>query len=401
MNVVSRADAYFLPVSTLLFLFSGFYKGLIPSPIDLTVAAAALVCLSLLLNRRFLTGFLALPVLLVVAINFWLALRLYPDFDPWGIRKLSESVAFGTPALAAGFVLSRDETQRSVFLKLLAYPAISAAIFVIFQTLEHPLFFSPLLGAGYQLTGLFFAFAMIASAVLANPYTLAFSVIGALVCGNITGSLFGGIAVIAVWWCKPALRDIAKQIAAVLIVVGAYTVTVAPPLAVERLLIVAFNFEPPEPGSGYIPGLLKNIAPTQAQLEQISEGSTARLDIWKSAIDGIKEKPLLGWGYGNYDYGTATMAHNVFLGLQTEAGVVASILLLALLSLLLWCGFSAAKPFALGCFILATADMMISAYWGGRLSMFAFGLVAGTAGSSWASSPQLPNEPRYCRQSPR
>lgn len=58
--------------------------------------------------------------------------------------------------------------------------------------------------------------------------------------------------------------------------------------------------------------------------------STARVVLWREAIENIKERPLLGTGLGNYilavnpaeDYRTPYYAHNLYLDVATELGLV-------------------------------------------------------------------------------
>lgn len=90
----SAAASYVLPTLTLLFLFSGFYKTTVPSPVDWTVLMGSFVALALSLRVVRLQGIVQPLVGLIVLLNVVLALRLIPDFAPWGIRKIAEGLQF-------------------------------------------------------------------------------------------------------------------------------------------------------------------------------------------------------------------------------------------------------------------------------------------------------------------
>ncbi len=64
----------------------------------------------------------------------------------------------------------------------------------------------------------------------------------------------------------------------------------------------------------------------------------SRIELWKIAIDKIKEKPLLGYGMGGYKYSISEPAvhiykypHNIFLEVQSEIGIIGTILLFILI----------------------------------------------------------------------
>lgn len=86
-----------------------------------------------------------------------------------------------------------------------------------------------------------------------------------------------------------------------------------------------------------------------------------RTQIWQANLDMARERPLLGWGYGNYkavrqpfyarhpDADTTAHAHNDFLQMQVDGGLVALTAFVALFAVILARGWRAFRA-------LPTAD---------------------------------------------
>lgn len=452
----SAAALYVLPTLTLLFLFSGFYKTTVPSPVDWTVLMGSFVALALSLRVVRLQGIVQPLVGLIVLLNVFLALRLIPDFAPWGIRKIAEVFSFGSVALMAGYAIFVEPSERLALKKLLVCVGIAASAVVVLQSLKDPTSFSAIGGASYQLTGLLLAFSMVASASLKNPFGLAASITGALVCGNVTAAIFGSAAVAVMWFLQHDAKAAGVQMLASLSLIGLYSAVVGPPLSLNRIVIkgygVALRYEqktnrssasavsldrsqtssqatesgkddaaprPVDAGllekssaggetaegtndAGYehaavvqdvdladgereqareatvdMPVMLDGLFKDKKQFEERAKDSANRLDIWKAAISHIHLRPILGWGYGNLNYSISPMAHNVLLELFAEAGLIAVILAIVILTYAGVIGLRGSDPFALCCFLIVGCDLLMSAYWGGRVSMFALGLIAG------------------------
>jgi O-antigen ligase len=75
-----------------------------------------------------------------------------------------------------------------------------------------------------------------------------------------------------------------------------------------------------------------------------------RHDFYRVAIDGFEEKPILGSGAGTYQFAWAQHrsvaqpvhnAHSLYLEAFAELGVIGGLLVLGLIAILLWTGFSA------------------------------------------------------------
>ena len=88
--------------------------------------------------------------------------------------------------------------------------------------------------------------------------------------------------------------------------------------------------------------------------------NVGRTQIWRANLDMARERPLLGWGYGNYktvrdpfyarypDADTTAHAHNDFLQMQVDGGVVSLIAFVALFVVLLRRGWRGYRAFARG-----------------------------------------------------
>lgn len=436
--------SYVLPTLTLSFLFSGLYKTMVPSPVDWTVLMGSFVAFALSLRVVRLQGILQPLVGLIVLLNVFLALRLVPDFAPWGLRKIAEVFSFGSVALMAGYAIFAEPSERLALKKLLVCVGIAASVVVVLQSLRDPTSFSAIGGASYQLTGLLLAFSMVASASLKNSLGLAASITGALVCGNVTVAIFGSAAVVVMWLLQRDLKAVGVQVLASLSLIGLYSAVVGPPLSLNRIVIkvygVALRYEQetsrssasavsldrcqtnsqatesgkgdtaPRPehagllekssaggdaaegtnDAGYehaavvqdvhpadsereqvrestmdMPVILDGLFKDKKQFEERAKDSANRLDIWKAAISHIHLRPILGWGYGNLNYCITPMAHNVLLELFAEAGLIAAILAIVILTYAGVIGLRGSDPFALCCFLIVGCDLLMSAYWGG------------------------------------
>ncbi|MBI3767438.1 MAG: O-antigen ligase family protein [Deltaproteobacteria bacterium] len=86
-----------------------------------------------------------------------------------------------------------------------------------------------------------------------------------------------------------------------------------------------------------------------------------RTQIWRANLDMARARPLLGWGYGNYksvrqsfydrypDADTTAHAHNDFLQMQVDGGLVSLVAFVALFAVIVrrgWRGYRAFDPAA-------------------------------------------------------
>jgi O-antigen ligase len=90
--------------------------------------------------------------------------------------------------------------------------------------------------------------------------------------------------------------------------------------------------------------------PDQPEQHFSDFGGAGRHDFYRVAVDGFEQKPLLGAGAGSYEFDwerhrSIAMpvhdAHSLYLEALDELGIVGGLLVLALVGLLLWTGFSA------------------------------------------------------------
>jgi len=83
-----------------------------------------------------------------------------------------------------------------------------------------------------------------------------------------------------------------------------------------------------------------------------------RTQIWRANLDMARERPLLGWGYGNYkifrqpfydrypDADTTAHAHNDFLQMQVDGGVLSLSAFVALFAVVLFRGWRGRRALA-------------------------------------------------------
>ena len=136
-------------------------------------------------------------------------------------------------------------------------------------------------------------------------------------------------------------------------------------LLIVLLCLVITLYALPRPIARYIPQL------TNIQSIQYAGTLEQRVTTWKIGLKAAKERPVFGWGHGNFriahdKYMTADVyvkggfyeqnkdsAHNIYIDALVERGIVGLLVLLALLSYVLYTSFKANK--LLFAFVLAVA----------------------------------------------
>ena len=108
------------------------------------------------------------------------------------------------------------------------------------------------------------------------------------------------------------------------------------------------------------------------------EANLNRSQIWQANLDMIKERPLFGWGYGNYKKfrepyyqrypaaDTHAHAHNNFLQVWVDGGLVGLLAFLFLFWVILHAGWRTYRSLS------AEAEPVRSLVLGGTLSIFGF-----------------------------
>lgn len=386
--------AWSLPAATLLFLFVGFVKGIVPSPIDITVCAGLAVLLVLVPFRDRLL-LIDLPIAAtLLALVCWLTLRLVPAFDPWGVRKLAEILSMGSVALAAGVMISTDQHARHATITILSWGGLPAAAIVVANAvLENPYSFSWVGSGGYQLTGTYLALAMVSAAISKNIILFAASALGCAVTGHISGALFGAFAVALVWAIEKDWRAAVNSVIATASLAALYTAFVAPPLVVMRILwkfggvLLVWTNHPVNPeeaaaklGTSHIgAGLLSILKamPEDSQGYLVDYTAADRFDYFGTALSLFLDHPLFGTGYGAVDYLGSPYPHNAILELGAETGLIGAALASVAFVLAGRRAWQSQNSFAVGCYAVLFLSAMVSGYFGSRLLMFGFGLAMG------------------------
>jgi len=401
---IASFSALGLPFITLVFLFSGFYKGLFWSPVDLTALTGVLTLLATIPNIK-LTDLRRQPAvwLLVILIGY-LALRTLPLPNPWGLRKLAETCSFGVIALLAGFVIaSRIDISKSLF-DLLSYSSIPmAAILTIASASGDPFEFQGLGSAGYQITAAFFSLSLFASCVSRRWLCIGFALYALCLTGNISAAIFAPIAVVIALMRSTKITDLLKGAALAFVLVTTYSIVVSPPLLIMRAIWKIGGLEAKlntgqaaiAPGASYkgkaggpighqsspaaplTESLLESLPSSMRTGQEIQTAAADRIDIYKAAWQAFKAAPIFGNGYGRLAYTVHPYPHNILLEMLAEGGILAGILLVATIVLSLPSPNNDISGFALAAIIVFVATAMFSGYFGGRILMFAIGLGIG------------------------
>jgi hypothetical protein len=414
----SSKNAAWLGATAFLFLFAGLYKGLLTSPVDLTFLALAACGVAVWIARPNLSPTLQPLTILLVLLGAWLTFRVLPNIDGFGLRKAAEFWAFGPPAFVLGVIGASYPRILNLWAKWLSWSAVPASAWLCWQAIGAPDYFAEIGSGGYQLTGLYLATAMIASAYQRKPLLLAIAVLGSAVTGSLSGFFFGCAGVLLVWLMQKDWRGAAVSVLACLLVLSAFSVTVSPPLIVSRvvgktvglMLVAAGRNEETVILNGV--EVVKKVAPEEAMRDlgwggEISEAvasgalgaagtepvdvnSGDRAVLFASALEKYAECPVLGCGYGSEGYAGERYPHNAFLELLAEAGPIALVLLLSIFCLAMAGAVKAGNAFVAGVLLLFLLTSMFNGYWGGRLILFSIGMAAGAmhyAGVRWATLP--------------
>lgn len=387
-EMVDTAKASFLSVSVLLFLFAGLYKLVVPSPVDLTIVAASLTCVALMPYWRDADGWLQPVVLIAGTLMLWTAFRLFPDATPWGIRKFAESVLFGVPAVAGGFIIARSPAVLPVFMRWLAFSTLITCPIVILG-IDNVRDFQTLGNSGYQLTGFYFAAAMVAAASLKQPWQFVAASLACTITGNLSGFLFGILAVLAVWFVQRDWRSAVKLSAFAIITVVAFSALIMQPIVFGRLSVkvdraqqfnesvVERNIEETDlpPVADAPPAITQGVESKPAPPKKAD-----RLELFYVGLQRFLDQPLLGWGFGKADYVYDRTPHNPIIELAAETGILGGILAIALGFTAIGYALRSSSDFVIGYVILVSLTALVSGNWGARIMMFGVGLAAG----AWA-----------------
>jgi O-antigen ligase len=378
-----RVGSVALPAVALLFLFSGFYKGVVPSPVDLTAFTAILLCVVLLPYLRDLDIWRQPAAWLFVALTAWLAIRLFPHPAPWGVRKLEETILFGVPAMAAGYALAKDDEAFEALTLILSYVSLPMTLVLVVGAYHDPYEFRWIGSAGYQMTGLFMGLSMIAAAISNRYIAFGFATLGMAVAGSLVAAVFTPLAILLIWFSRRKL--IVRPFLAAIALLVLFTASVAPPFIVMRALwkvgaienAVTLGDKAPVTGGAPLTSAILNLTPVDQSQHPIITSQEDRSDIYKSAISQIKSAPVFGHGYGKLTYATYLYPHNIILEMWSEGGIVAVGLLGALLIFSRSPINSDADAFAMACLILLLGGAMVGGYWGNRILLFFLGVSIG------------------------
>ncbi|MGX9443850.1 O-antigen ligase family protein [Nitrobacteraceae bacterium UC4446_H13] len=424
MPVFSASDRrrFALPVSVVLFLFSGFYKGIIWSPIDLTVLTCIATIAAMLPYWKQGLAITRQPAAWVLAVLVaYLAACTMPLPNPWGLRKLGELVLFGGPALLAGFIVASSARRASAFIDLLSYLSIPVtAIITVTAALGDPYSFSGVGSAGYQIVGALLSMILTACAVSKQWVFLSGALFSMYLVGNISSAVFAPLAVLYVAVKQGTVLPFIRAVCLSLVFAIVYGVAVSPPLIAMRGLWTIGGIEAKlretyatkslviqqKTINGQQVAIAKTMesAPlTEFVLDAMPESmrtaneiqsqAASRFDIFADAWKKFQQFPLIGNGYGRLTYAGHPYPHNIILEMLAEGGIIAGVLLLAFIGVSV---VPRPSTFATALLFITLTRAMFSGYFGSRLILFTFGLVIG----SGVATAQLGNQTQE-RLSPR
>lgn len=383
-------------VFALLFLFSGIYKGLVATPVDLTVLTGTLLALSLLLDWRKAAEIVRHPsAWLFTCLLVYLAIISLP-LTGWAPRKLAEAAVFGSLAALAGYVIwhRQEAFIRCAVAAGLLVSSIAFASAVMDGTEGGAI---SVLSGGYQLPTMLVALALLCATLSEERWRnyVAFPLfIGLLLIGSIP-PLFATVVIAPVMLAIAGRWRDARHVAATMSA-GLLLVTVAfgPPAFATRILWKMETAQ--EAVTTPVEDGLPSGAPVMQRLDQNGEltDATSRPYIWKQAIKQWLTAPIFGHGFGNVTYVEGyTTAHNVILEMLAEGGIVAATLLATILLSIAWPLWLSRReaPFVLAVFLLTMSSSMVSGYFIGRVQMFALGM---------ALAASVPASQRFRRHPP-
>lgn len=386
----STTADWILATSALLLIFVGTYKGMVASPVDLTLVMLGIMALALVPHRRSLLEVDVATGFLLAATVAWAALRLLPEPSAWGLRKTVEMVAIGIPVVAAGVAIgARPAAQRALML-ILSWLAAPLTAYLAFNATA--LDFSTIGSGSYQHAGILMALSAVASAASGRYILLAVAAFGCVLTGHISGVLFGALAAGMVLVTRRAWLEAGKAACLFVLFVGTFSAFVAVPVVVSRVAVkfdrtlafaekdaVAVVAVPTVTAAPVVPAP-SIAAPTSAYMSDAGEVAGAkfdRIELYAEAVKRIMEEPTFGWGFGKADYVYTGYPHNFILELGAETGIFGLMLGAALLFAAARSSVRTRNAFAMGILLLVGATAMVSGYFGGRYLMFAFGLAAG------------------------
>lgn len=400
--------------SVLNFLFNGFYKKSFPVAVDWTIVWFAVSVILFLVGSRLDLGFAlkqrALQIFVIlVAYLVW---RI-PDLSMggFGVQKAMEAVILGIPAFIFGLWIGLDGRRFSglSWLMVLGSALISSLVTVNAILIGNVNSANPFLDAGYQLTGAFVSSALLMSCVLLMRPE--WRTVIALIGIQILGLAFIG-----------SIPSFVSSLTLMLVIVffldrgGHDRISVTRiyrSLVIGGLLIFIFSILFGLPAALYrvIWKLDVNLSKYSLYSERVAPGGAITLfgreivklhpseeranyvdrsELYSAAFSQFLQAPILGGGFGTFQYRGYRAPHNIFLELAVEAGVLAVLLLFLFLRAVFYPVIQEVRErkshkellvltMALALAVHVLLLQMGGGYFIGRIQLFFFGLAIGVS----------------------
>lgn len=400
--------------SVLNFLFNGFYKKSFPIAVDWTLVWFAVSGILLLVGSRWDLKFAwkqrALHIFaLLVAYLSWRV----PDLSlgTFGTQKVLEAIFLGIPAFIFGMWIGLSGGRFRGLSWLMAWGSslISLLVTVSAILIGNVSSSNSFLDAGYQLTGAFVSAALIMSCTLLDrpQWRIIIALIGCQILGlAFIGSIPSFVSSLALMLVSLFalrkkkhdlihVRRIFQSLALGWLLILIFSILFGLPAALYRVAwkidvnLSRFSLYSDEiaPG-GAITLFGKEIVKLHPSEERANY--VDRSELYSAALAKFRQAPILGVGFGIFNYKGYRAPHNIFLELAVEAGVLA-VLLFCLFLCAVYCSVIEAgreidsrKDLLMLVAVLALAAhvlllQMVGGYFIGRIQMFFFGLAIGVS----------------------
>lgn len=336
--------------SVLNFLFNGFYKKSFPLAVDWTIVWFAVSVILLLVSSRLDLGFaLKQRALQIFAILVTYLVWRIPDLSMgrFGVQKVMEAVFLGVPAFIFGLWIGLDGRRFSglSWLMALGSALISLLVTVNAILIRNVNSSNPFLDAGYQLTGAFVSSALLMSCVLLMRSEwrtivalIGFQILGLAFIGSIP-SFVSSLALMLVvvfflyrgGYDRLGITRIYRSLVLGGLFIFIFSTLFGLPAALYRmawkldvnLSRYSLYSEVVAPGGviTLFDAEIVKLHPSEERANYVD-----RSELYSAAFSEFLKAPILGGGFGAFQYRGYRAPHNIFLELAVEAGVLAVLL---------------------------------------------------------------------------
>lgn len=420
----ARVASFVLVTSATMFLYAGIYKEVVPFFVDWTLFSVVTGCISVLIVCK-IEGqrlFAPMPMLLYFSLLVYLGYRALPlDLSSFGTRKLIEATALGVPAFMMGHHIARAPSRLISFatatLVLSLFLAISVSgVAIVTGNITST---NSLFGAGYQLTGAFIAGSLLLAFPLltgarwrAVAVAMVLAIVGLAFVGSVPSLVFlylayafvASAALVLLRNKTFAWRSMTTAGFGILAILGISLVS-QPPAAVYRAIwkaqvalmqadvevpVVSQWLQHKQDVARATGENFRSILGGRVLLhpEEEVDNYVDRVDLMTAAFRGFIAAPLVGNGFGKFEYQGVRTEHNIFLELGYEVGlfgisIFGAFLVACIVPVIVNYSLGESVESRILCisifgfFIFSISGQLVGGYFVGRILMFSCGLIVG------------------------